>query len=187
MIISVIPAKGSSSRLKNKNMRFLLKKPLIYWTIKHALESKFIDKIYVSTDSDKIAKFAKKMKVGVIKRPKKLCGEIPIFDVYKHAYQKLVKKNKVKIIVGLQPDHPDRTITVDKVISIFKNRKLDALFSCDEKKIKNGSYYLIKKNILEGKKVKKKFTVLDNCTNIHYLADLKKIEKKFNEKKIKYS
>ena len=70
MIVSIIPAKGSSSRLKNKNMRFLLKKPLIYWTIKHAKESNLIDKIYVSTDSTKIAKLAKKLKVGVIKRPK---------------------------------------------------------------------------------------------------------------------
>ena len=183
MIVSIIPAKGSSSRLKNKNMRILLKKPLIYWTIKHAKESDLIDKIYVSTDSKKITKLAKKMKVGVIKRPKKLCGETPILDVYKHAYQKLIKKEKLKIIVGLQPDHPDRTITADKVISIFKKRKLDALFSCDEKKIKNGSYYLMTKNILEGKSIKKKFTILDNCTNIHFLSDLKKIEKKFKSKK----
>lgn len=187
MIVAIIPAKGSSSRLKNKNMRFLLKKPLIYWTIKHATESKLIDIIYVSTDSEKIAKFAKQMKIGVIKRPKKLCGETAIFDVYKHAFQKLIKKHKLKIIVGLQPDHPDRTITADKVISIFKMRKLDVLFSCDDKRIKNGSYYLMTKNILEGKIVKKKFTILDNCTNIHYITDLKKIEKKYkmiNEKKI---
>lgn len=183
MIVSIIPAKGSSSRLKNKNMRFLLKKPLIYWTIKHAKESKFIDKIYVSTDSTKIAKLAKKMKVEVIKRPKKLCGETPILDVYKHAYQKLIKKEKLKIIVGLQPDHPDRTITADKAISIFKKRKLDVLFSCDDKKIKNGSYYLMTKNVLEGKNIKKKFTILDSCTNIHFLSDLKKIEKKFKSKK----
>ena len=181
---AIILGRKGSQGFKNKNTMKILNKPAYEYAIDAAKGCKKINKIYFSTDIEEIIDKSSSYGINIIKRPKKLCGEIPIFDVYKHAYQKLVKKNKVKIIVGLQPDHPDRTITVDKVISIFKNRKLDALFSCDEKKIKNGSYYLIKKNILEGKKVKKKFTVLDNCTNIHYLADLKKIEKKF--KKIKW-
>ena len=52
-----------------------------------------------------------------------------------------------------------------------------------KKKIKNGSYYIISKKILENKVAKKKFTILDNCTNVHYISDLKKIEKKLNGKK----
>ena len=178
MIISVIPAKNNSRRLKNKNIRSLNKKPLIYWTIKHAQKSKIIKKIFVSTDSQKISNLAQKMNVGVIRRSKKLGGETPIIDVYKHAYQKLKNKYKPKLIVGLQPDHPDRTISADKAILIFKKKKLDVLFSCDRKKIKNGSYYIISKKGLENKIAKKKFTIIDNCTNIHFIKDIKKIENK---------
>jgi len=180
MIIAIIPAKGNSKRLKNKNIRSLNKKPLIYWTIKHAQKSKIIKKIFVSTDSQKISNFAQKMNIGVIRRPKKLGGETPIIEVYKHAYQKLKKKYKPKAIVGLQPDHPDRTVSADKAISIFKKKKIDVLFSRDSKKIKNGSYYIISKKILENRIVKKKFIIVDDCTNIHYLSDIKRIEK--NEK-----
>jgi len=185
MIISIIPAKGSSSRLKNKNIRFLFKKPLIYWTIKHAKESKLIDKIFVSTDSEKIATFAKKMEVGVIRRPKKLCGETPIIDVYKHAYKNLKKKMNIKTIVGLQPDHPDRIIKVDEVINKFLSKKVDFLYSIDKKKNKNGAHYILSKRILNGKKIDKKTYVVDNCTNIHFKKDLKKAERnlKKNEKK----
>ena len=180
MIIAIIPAKGNSKRLKNKNIRSLNKKPLIYWTIKHAQKSKIIKKIFVSTDSQKISNFAQKMNIGVIRRPKKLGGETPIIEVYKHAYQKLKKKYKLKAIVGLQPDHPDRKVPADKAISIFKKKKIDVLFSHDSKKIKNGSYYIISKKILENRIVKKKFIIVDDCTNIHYLSDIKRIEK--NEK-----
>jgi len=81
MIIAIIPAKGNSKRLKNKNIRSLNKKPLIYWTIKHAQKSKIIKKIFVSTDSQKISNFAQKMNIGVIRRPKKLGGETPIIEV----------------------------------------------------------------------------------------------------------
>lgn len=59
----------------------------------------------------------KKYKIPVIKRPLKLCGETPIMDVYKHSFNRT--KKSAKIIVGLQPDHPDRTCDVDYLITSF--------------------------------------------------------------------
>jgi len=53
MIIAIIPAKGGSLRLKNKNIKILNKRPMIYWSIKYAKKSKLLDKIYVSTNSKK--------------------------------------------------------------------------------------------------------------------------------------
>ena len=46
MIIAVIPAKSGSLRLKNKNIKILNKKPMVYWSIKYAKTSKLLDKIY---------------------------------------------------------------------------------------------------------------------------------------------
>ncbi len=182
MIVGIIPAKSGSKRLKNKNTKILYNKPLIFWTIKYAKESKLMDKIYVSTNSKKIASMAKKYKVAVIKRPIKLCGETPIIDVYKHSYNKI--KNQIKFIVGLQPDHPDRTNKLDDVIKIFKKKKADFLYSVDKKNNKNGAHYILSNKVLTGKKIKKKVKIVDNCTNIHFLKDLKKAEKNLrkNEK-----
>ena len=57
-ILGIIPARSGSKGIKNKNIRLLNKKPLIYWTIKTALKSK-LDNVIVSTDSNKIKKFLK--------------------------------------------------------------------------------------------------------------------------------
>ena len=54
----LIPARSGSTRIKNKNIKLFFRKPLIYWTIKEAKKSKFVDKIFVTTDSKYIAKLS---------------------------------------------------------------------------------------------------------------------------------
>ena len=49
-IICVIPARGGSKRIKNKNIKSFLGKPMISYPIKAALKSKLFKKIIVSTD-----------------------------------------------------------------------------------------------------------------------------------------
>jgi pseudaminic acid cytidylyltransferase len=56
--IAIIPARGGSKRLPNKNIKLLKGKPLISYTIEAALRSKVFDTIMVSTDDEKIAKIA---------------------------------------------------------------------------------------------------------------------------------
>jgi pseudaminic acid cytidylyltransferase len=68
MNIAIIPARSGSKRIKNKNVKLFFGKPIIYWTIKAAKNSKIFDRIIVSTNSKKIAKIS----VG--------CGaEVPFF------------------------------------------------------------------------------------------------------------
>jgi len=69
--LAVIPARGNSQRIKNKNLIKLNKKPLIYWTIKSALKSKYISDICVTSDSEKILNYCKNFDVKTILRPKK--------------------------------------------------------------------------------------------------------------------
>ena len=156
MIVAIIPAKKGSKRLKNKNLRIAHKKPLLYWTAIYSFKSKIIKDTYVSSDSKTIISYAKKIGLKTILRPKNLCGETPIIDVYKHAYRKLKKKINIKTIVGLQPDHPDRNLKIDKVIGKFLSKKADFLYSIDKKKKKNGAHYILSKKILDGKNIKKK-------------------------------
>lgn len=59
-ILAVIPARGGSKRLKNKNILLLSGKPMIAHTIKSALDSKLFDDVLVSTDSPVIARIARK-------------------------------------------------------------------------------------------------------------------------------
>ena len=54
--ICIIPARGGSKRIKNKNIIKFNKQPMIYWSVKAAKKSKCFDKIVISTDCDKIIK-----------------------------------------------------------------------------------------------------------------------------------
>ena len=110
----------------------------------------------------------RKYKLPVIKRPTNLCGEAPIIDVYKHAFRKINKN--IKIIVGLQPDHPDRNKKLDDVINLFfRKKKVDFVYSVDKKNRKNGAHYILSNKIILGGKIRKELKVVDNCTNIHFL------------------
>ena len=57
-VICIIPARGGSKGLKNKNFRKINNKPLIYYPIEAAIKSRVCDKICVSTDSPKITRIA---------------------------------------------------------------------------------------------------------------------------------
>lgn len=184
MIISIIPAKNKSRRLRKKNMTNLLGKPMIYYTINYAKNSKLINKIVVSSESEEIIRFAKKNNLLTIKRPINLCGETPIIDVYRHAYKILKKKYKINCIVGLQPDHPDRKLSADTVIKKFKKKKLDFLYSKDSFGNKNGAHYILSKKFLEGAEPKKTLFVIDNCTNVHTKKDLINVKKNLEIKKL---
>lgn len=157
-------------------MANLLGKPLLEWTLDAAHQSTIADKVFVSSESNKILNYSQTKGATPIKRPSSLLGETPIFDVYQHAAQHIKKVEnllEMPIIVGLQPDHPDRTVSVDQAVTIFLENELDELFSCDSKGTKNGSFFIISSSAFEGKKSKKTQIIVDDCTNIHTEADLK--------------
>mgnify|MGYP001070920801 CR=1 FL=1 len=58
-IHAIILARGNSKEIKNKNLTKVNSKPLIYWSIKAALESNVFDKVVVSTDDEEIAAISK--------------------------------------------------------------------------------------------------------------------------------
>ena len=86
-LICVIGARAGSEGLVGKNIRPLLGKPLISWSIEQALESKIVDRLVVSTDSSEIAEIAKDAGAEVpFLRPKDLStSDVGKFQVWKHA------------------------------------------------------------------------------------------------------
>ena len=151
--------------------------PLLFYTIEYAKKSKLIDKILVSTDDDKIEEFSLKNKIGVIRRPVSLGGETLILDVYRHAFNSLEYRDQIEAIVGLQCDHPDRNIVADETINNFKSGKIDVLYSKNKNGKRNGAHFIIAKNVLSGEEIKSEKIIIDDCTNIHFIEDVKQVEK----------
>ena len=69
-IIAIIPARGNSKSINKKNLIKFSGKPLIYWSIKQALDTKQISDVYVTSDNDDILKFSQQYGAKTIKDQK---------------------------------------------------------------------------------------------------------------------
>ncbi|HEG8135260.1 TPA: acylneuraminate cytidylyltransferase family protein, partial [Campylobacter jejuni] len=119
MVIAVIPARSGSKGIKNKNLVLLNNQPLIYYTIKAALNSKCISKVLVSSDSEEILSYAKSQNVDILKRPIELAQDDTTSDkVLLHA---LEFYKDYEDVIFLQPTSPLRTnIHIDEAFKIYK-------------------------------------------------------------------
>lgn len=130
--IALILARKNSKRLKNKNLIKLNNIPIIEHSINHCLKSKKISSIWVSSDSEKILKLAKKKGVNTILRPNHLCRSKSTSESgWIHAINYIEKKKiNFNIIIALQPTSPLRDFrNLDQAITKFKIKKLDSMFS----------------------------------------------------------
>lgn len=134
-VVAIILARGGSKRLANKNIRLFAGKPLIAWTIEAARKSKYIDRIIVSTDSEKIAAIAKQFGADApFLRPSELASdtatsELTILHVL--TWVKENEENYYDYFILLQPTSPLRkTEHINEAIKLFeKESSVDALIS----------------------------------------------------------
>ena len=91
--IAIIPARGGSKRLPNKNVLLLDGIPLIAHSIMYAQQNaNLIDAIFVSTDDEKIKEIALKYGAQVIERPKELSGDLEqTVSALKHFLESIIK------------------------------------------------------------------------------------------------
>lgn len=109
-ILALVPARGGSKGIKNKNIKLINKKPLIKYTLDFINSLNFIDSKIVSSDSKKILKIAEKNNFIPLKRSKKYSGDrVSDYDVIKSVIeQKNIKKKNFDYIIYLQPTSPFR-------------------------------------------------------------------------------
>lgn len=133
-ILVTICARKGSKRLKNKNLKKLMGKPLIAHTIETAKKWKKADKIIVSTDSHEIADISRKCGAEIpFIRPEYLSTDsAPKLPVIKHAikYLKDEKNENYDLIVDLDPTSPLRTVEdLDKAYEMMIGGKTTNVFS----------------------------------------------------------
>jgi len=114
MKICTICARGGSKGVKNKNIREIKGHPLIYFTVKQALDSKLFDVVAVSSDSAEILEEAKKAGAHcLIKRPDELATDTSAkLPVIQHAVTKAEEflGKKADILVDLDCTSPLRNV-----------------------------------------------------------------------------
>ena len=153
-IIAIIPARLGSKRLKFKNLKIFKKKPLFLLSMICAKKSKFIDRVFLSTDSKKINNIAKNNGFKIEKlRQKKLSGsKSKSRDVVLDVLKKV--KNKYDYFILLQPTSPLRNLRdINSSIKIIIKKNLNSLVSVNKSNYKiNGAIYIQKINFFLKKK-----------------------------------
>lgn len=142
-ILAIIPARGGSQRLRNKNIYPLWGKPMIYWAIQACKESKFNIKVCVSTESEEISNISQEFGATVHKRDRKLADH----KTYKQAavrsaaewYEKV--NGKQDIFISLQANSPQiKNKHLDKGIETLLEYQKDEIFSVDSNLMQNAAF-----------------------------------------------
>ena len=132
-ILCVIPARGGSKGLRDKNFKTFNKKKLLSYPLDLAKKIKKIDKIVFTSDSDKYLNYVKKnYNVDTIKRSKNLSSDnTKISKVINYIIDKLASKNQqFDIILMLEPTSPLTTEKdLNKAINLLKKnyRNIDGV------------------------------------------------------------
>ena len=181
-VIAIIPARGGSKRLPRKNIFPIWGKPLIYWSIKAAKESKYITDVWVSTEDDEIARIAIKNGAKVHRRDAKLSKD----HVYKmEAIRDTISylednELEANVYISLQANSPEITSGIlDDSIEVFLENDRNELISVGPDLMQNAAFRILKRGYAHHKDLSTKCGVyMCNIHDVHTLEDVKFIEER---------
>lgn len=132
-IVAFIPARGGSKGVPKKNIKLLAGKPLIAWSIEHALAAKHVDRVIVSTDCKEIAEVAIKYGAEVpFLRPSSIsCDTASTESAMLHCCDYLRESNSLPdYLLLLQATSPIRENgEIDKAIEFMAENQFDSILS----------------------------------------------------------
>lgn len=149
--IAIIFARGGSKGLPGKNVRLLGDKPLIAWSIEHALAVQRIERVIVSTDCQEIADVACKYGAEVpFMRPKKLAqDDSPEWLAWQHALNYLKETDGAypKVMVSVPTTAPLRSVVdLNNCLDEYEKRdKVDAIITVTDA-ARSPYFNMVKKN-----------------------------------------
>ncbi len=134
-ILAIIPARCGSKSVPNKNIRLLNGKPMLAYSIEHALQSKLINRVILSTDSIEYAEIGRDYGAEVpFIRPAEYATDSALdIDVFFHClnYLKETEDYEADIVVQLRPTYPVRKVDdIDTMIELLiQNKDADSVRS----------------------------------------------------------
>jgi len=181
-VVAVIPARGSSERLKRKNIYPIWGKPMIYWAIQAARKSKYVHDVFVSTEDEEIREVSEKCGAIVIDRPHKLSeGNVYKQDVICHATRVITERHRQPtLVVSLQANSPQvEAKHIDQGIKHLVKYNKNEVMSVDKNLNQNAAIRIMKYNTVFQESLSGHFGVFvaDLC-DVHLKEDVDLLEKK---------
>lgn len=123
-VLAIIPARSGSKSVKDKNIREVGGKPMLAWSIEHAKKSRLVNRVILSTDSEKYAEIGRQYGAEVpFIRPAEYATDTALdIDVFRHALT-WFRENEgytPDIVVQLRPTYPKRDPEdIDRMIELL--------------------------------------------------------------------
>jgi len=184
-IITIIPAKGHSNRLPNKNIYMFRGKPMLAWAINACQESKYPMNVYVNSDNENILRIAEIYGAKAIQREIDVCGD----NISKQAIVRSTAfeiknyciDNKISlpdIVISLQPNSPQiKGYHLDFGIDTFIRENKDEIFSVGYNLMQNAAFRIMKWNYVFQKDLSTNCgVVVCDLKDIHTKEELKEME-----------
>ena len=167
---ALLPMKAHSERVNNKNIRTFYGKPLFYYSIDYAKDTKYNNRIIVSTESRRVQSLLPKG-VELHERSIDLCGDVEVVDVYLDIVKDI--NDEFDYVICLQPDNPNRSNTLDECLDYLIENNYDDLITVNNEYKRSGSVRIFKYEYLKAGLVSKRMgCIRDDATDIHYKEDL---------------
>ncbi len=132
-VLALIPARSGSKSVTHKNIRKIAGKPMIAYSIEHAIGSKYINRIIVSTDSEEYATIAREYGAETpFLRPAEYATDTALdIEVFEHALTWLKENEGYEpdVVVQLRPTYPIRNVSdIDTMIEMMiKDPEIDSI------------------------------------------------------------
>lgn len=127
--VAIIPARKGSKGIPGKNLRPLLGKPLVQWTIEQALAATGIDEVWVSSDWAELRELADRLGAQSFLRSKKTASDEASTESVIDELLYGGDPEEVRIVL-LQPTSPNRRVEdIENALRIYQDGKHDSLFS----------------------------------------------------------
>ena len=177
MNIAIIPARGGSKRLKNKNIFPFLGKPLIAYSIEACLNSKSIDKVFVSSENKEILDVSESFGAIPLPREEHLAGDLTAKIIaIRSAVDDLKKLNLSPTNVAIvQANSPQLTAEfLDAAFDKFEKYKLWEIMST----VQNAALRIVKTQALYNTFLSAHCGFIQkDMMDVHTIDDIRTLEK----------
>ncbi len=152
-MVSIIPARGDSQRIPRKNIKVMAGKPMVAWSIEASLNSKYIDRTFVSTEDPEVKKIALQYGAEVVDRPAKYATDTVERREYEgsgllwHFRESLWELGYTPdYLVFIYPTSPLRTSQqIDEAFELMIERKCTRVMSAYQIPLEVDDYYIMDK------------------------------------------
>lgn len=181
-IVAIIPARGGSKRLDKKNIYPIWGQPMLYWSVKAALDSKLISDVWVTTEDPVIASVAIRSGAKLHRRDPELAKDnIFKMEAIRSAIEYLEDNDLgANIYVSLQANSPEITSDIlDDALNTFIDNDRNELISVSPNLMQNAAFRILKRGYAHQKDLSTKCGVyVCDVHDVHTLQDVEYIKER---------